>query len=334
MRKVAIAFALLSVTLLLWGCGNKSAQEELSVTWGRADAKEININSKISGRVVKLLVKEGEKVEQGQLLAYIDKRSLLAQKAQLEADIKAIQEQQIQAAATTAMQSGTTNAALNQAQSAESSALSDLNMAKADYVRYEELVSTGAVSVQAFEQQRNRCQVAEAAYAKAQATTSQAIAALMQNDVNAANEAVLVKRLEQAVAALDELMVSLDETEIKAPFAGIVTAKYVEEGSMISQGTPLFALQDPLDNWVNFKIPETELGHFHLHQTVELLGRDEKTRLSGEVVDISSKSEFATQRATSERGDSTDIISFNVKIQVDSENLHPGMRFRLLENSL
>ena len=70
MRKVAIAFALLSVTLLLWGCGNKSAQEELSVTWGRADAKEININSKISGRVVKLLVKEGEKVEQGQLLAY------------------------------------------------------------------------------------------------------------------------------------------------------------------------------------------------------------------------------------------------------------------------
>ena len=145
---------------------------------------------------------------------------------------------------------------------------------------------------------------------------------------------LLVKRLEQAVAALDELMVSLDETEIKAPFAGIVTAKYVEEGSMISQGTPLFALQDPLDNWVNFKIPETELGHFHLHQTVELLGRDEKTRLSGEVVDISSKSEFATQRATSERGDSTDIISFNVKIQVDSENLHPGMRFRLLENSL
>ena len=63
MRKVAIAFALLSVTLLLWGCGNKSTQEELSVTWGRADAKEININSKISGRVVKLLVKEGEKVE-------------------------------------------------------------------------------------------------------------------------------------------------------------------------------------------------------------------------------------------------------------------------------
>jgi multidrug resistance efflux pump len=69
------------------------------------------------------------------------------------------------------MQSGTTNAALNQAQSAENSALSDLNMAKADYVRYEELASTGAVSVQAFEQQRNRCQVAEAAYAKAQATT-------------------------------------------------------------------------------------------------------------------------------------------------------------------
>lgn len=38
---------------------------------------------------------------------------------------------------------------------------------------------------------------------------------------------------------------------------------------------------------------------------------------------------FATQRATSERGDETDIVSFNVKVQVDSDVLRPGMRFRL-----
>lgn len=60
-----------------------------------------------------------------------------------------------------------------------------------------------------------------------------------------------------------------------------------------------------------------------------LIGRDNKTKVMGTVTDISKKAEFATQRATSERGDASDIVSFNVKIQVNSDALWPGMRFRL-----
>ena len=62
---------------------------------------------------------------------------------------------------------------------------------------------------------------------------------------------------------------------------------------------------------------------------MKLIGRDGKTEVTGTITDISKKAEFATQRATSERGDETDIVSFNVKVQVDSEVLRPGMRFRL-----
>ena len=151
----------------------------------------------------------------------------------------------------------------------------------------------------------------------------------MQTEVNRANENAIAKNLEKAQAALDQLDVSLDETEIRAPFDGIITAKYIEEGSMISQGTPLVAIQDPLDNWVDLKVPETQLASYQLNQQVELVGRDGKTKVQGVITDISKKSEFATQRATSERGDDSDIISFNVKIQVNSEVLRPGMRFRL-----
>ena len=98
---------------------------------------------------------------------------------------------------------------------------------------------------------------------------------------------------------------------------------------MISQGTPLVAIQDPLDNWVDFKVPETKLTGFKLQQQVTLVARDGTTKVSGTITDISKKSEFATQRATSERGDASDIVSFNVKIQVNSDALWPGMRFRL-----
>ena len=54
----------------------------------------------------------------------------------------------------------------------------------------------------------------------------------------------MAKKLEQAQAALQEVEVSLDETEIRAPFDGVITEKYIEEGSMVSNGTPLVAVQD------------------------------------------------------------------------------------------
>ena len=98
---------------------------------------------------------------------------------------------------------------------------------------------------------------------------------------------------------------------------------------MVSNGTPLVAVQDPTDNWVDLKVPEPQLEDFTVGQDITLVGRDGKTQVMGTITDISKKAEFATQRATSERGDASDIVSFNVKIQINSPVLRPGMRFRL-----
>lgn len=311
----------------LAGCGSQTADNE--VRWGRADAKEIDINSKIAGRVVALNVKEGDTVKAGQIIANIDKRDLEAQKAQAEANIAAIEAQQNQASATTTMQSGTTQSALGQAQAAQNKAAADLKQAASDYQRYQQLIEMGAVSKQTYEQYKTRYDTAQEAYNQAGAAVAQAQAGLGQTQVNQAGEENVAKKLEQAKAALQQIEVSLDETEIKAPFDGVITEKYIEEGSMISQGTPLVAIQDPTDNWVDLKVPETQLSSFHLGQKIDLIARDDKTKVTGTITDISQKAEFATQRATSERGDESDIISYNVKIQINSPVLRPGMRFKL-----
>ena len=190
-------------------------------------------------------------------------------------------------------------------------------------------MASGAVSRQVFEHYQTKYEVAQSTYEQAGASVRQAQAALGQRDVDTANEAATAKKLEQAQAALQEVEVSLDETEIRAPFDGIITEKYVEEGSMISNGTPLVAVQDPTDNWVDLKVPETQLADFRVGQDLTLVGRDGKTKVTGTITDISKKAEFATQRATSERGDASDIVSFNVKIQINDPVLRPGMRFRL-----
>lgn len=60
-----LVFVLLMM-LLCAGCGKTTNADQ--TTWGRADAKEIDVNSKIAGRVVELLVKEGDTVKEGQII--------------------------------------------------------------------------------------------------------------------------------------------------------------------------------------------------------------------------------------------------------------------------
>ena len=93
LKKIFSVVILTIFSLSMFGCGDNQAAKESEITWGRADAKEIDINSKIAGRVVNLLVQEGDEVSKGEILAQIDKRDLMAQKAQLEANIAAIQSQ-------------------------------------------------------------------------------------------------------------------------------------------------------------------------------------------------------------------------------------------------
>ena len=99
---------------------------------------------------------------------------------------------------------------------------------------------------------------------------------------------------------------------------------------MVSSGMPLVAIQDPNDNWVNIKVKETELNKYQVRQSVELQGRDDMLRVQGTIVDVSKKAEFATYRSTNERDDN-DIITFNVKIKVNSDKLRPGMRFKVID---
>ena len=264
-RSALLCVASLLCVLSAPGCG-RSAQDADAYMWGRVDAKEIDVNSKIAGRVVELLVQEGDVVRAGDLLARIDQRDLLTQKAQIEADIAAIEAQQVQAQALTSMQDGQTAASLQEMQAAVYKAEADLALAEADHRRYQALLESGAVSRQAYEQYATKYEVAQASAGQARAFLRQAQASRRQNDVNRANENVVQKKLDQAYAKLAQLEVSLSETEIRAPFDGLITKKYVEVGQMISTGTPLVSIQDPEDNWMDLKVPETAISRFSLQQ--------------------------------------------------------------------
>lgn len=277
--KRCIVGVMLIAALAISGCDKKDNPDD-STVWGQADATEISINTKIPGRLVDLYVQEGVRVHKGDVLAQIDAREVNAMNAAAKAKISAAEAARLQAEA-------------------------NLDQARRDLARYEELYRAGAISRSMYENLQSKCDILAAACEQAEAN------------------------VEASTEAFNQSAVNVGETVITAPFDGIVTTKYVDAGAMVSTGMPIVGLQDPSKNWVNFKVKETDLDKYKLNSEVTLYGRNKDLQVKGTIVDISQKPNFATYRATSERGDDQDIITYNVKVQVNDPRIHPGMRFRM-----
>lgn len=307
----------------------REARADVVETWGMADAKEININSKVSGRVVSLLVDEGDAVKAGQVIAHIDSDYQEPQQRQAQSTLAAqyAQLQQVIFAAQSAQ--GTLDANLNAAQAKLTQATTAVELATKEETRYKNLLAVGAVSIETYDTYKAQLDDALAVQATAQASVDSAQAALLQNEQNQAQIDAARQQATALQSQLGSANLNLHETEIRAPFDGIITNKYVEEGSLISSSVPLYSLQDRADNWIDFKIKETEITDFAIGEKIQMQGRNDSVKVFGTVESIRRKADFATQKATSERGD-VDIIAFNLKVRTNDERIYPGMRFKLL----
>lgn len=271
----------LAALLLNAGCGKNELRDPNAV-WGQADATEVDVNTKVPGRLVELYVHEGSQVKKGDKIAQIDAREQDALTDAAKAKVEAAKASRLQA-------------------------LANYEQAQRDFARYAQLYQSGAVSKSVYEAYSSKQEVLAAVYEQANASVEASEKALKQSSIN------------------------LGETILVAPFDGVVTTKYSDVGTMISSGMPIVAIQSPSDNWVNFKVKETDLEKYTLNSSVMLQGRNPELKLQGKIVDISKKPNFATYRATSERGNDDDIITFNVKVQTNDARVRPGMRFKLLQ---
>ncbi|MGQ9556710.1 MAG: HlyD family secretion protein [Desulfurispora sp.] len=311
---------LLGSTIPLTGCSRAAqAGRELS---GTVEATEYNVSSKIPGRLLEMKVREGDTVQAGQVVAVLDSKELQAKEKELLAQISAAQAGLDQANTSTSLQDQSTAAALEQARATLQRARADLEVTEKTRQRLEALYAEGAISAQQLDEVRARAQAARAAVDQAQAAVNQALSARLQVQLGQDNVATARAKLAQARAALEQVRANLQETTIKAPAAGTVTEVNVEIGELVSTGLPIMVISDFQHNHVNVKVPQDIVQNLQTGQKARLtLG---KTVYAGRIVDISRKPNFATHRATNDRGEK-DIVTYNVKIQVDDPRLRPGM---------
>jgi RND family efflux transporter MFP subunit len=133
------------------------------------------------------------------------------------------------------------------AQKEVAAAESDCALAESTQKRYQQLFDKKSVSPQEFDEIKARHTSAEARREMAQAGQA------------------------QADAALTQARTSLGYTRIHAPFAGMVTEKRADAGTMAAPGTPIFTIEDTRKYRLEATVDERDIGFVHIGQLVSVL---------------------------------------------------------------
>lgn len=196
------------------------------------DTTTVTVAPKVSGQIVKVLVKDNQQVKAGDVVAVIDKVDYQVKLEQADALYqKALLNQQ------------NAHANLNAANS-------EIELAKKDVERYQNLYKAGAVSKQTLDAAITNFEKKQAG----QITAEQAIFSSNPNNASKVADADLnVLKAQKRAAEL-----ALEYTDIIAPIDGTVSNKKVEVGMMVQPGTPLFIVV-PNDVWVIANYKETQI---------------------------------------------------------------------------
>ena len=282
---------------------------------GEFEAAQVDVSSKVPGRVAELLVDLGQRVRKGDPLARIESPEVRARLEQAAA---------AQAAATAQRRKADGGAREEETRGAEQQwrrAEAAAALAKTTWERLERLQRDGVVTAQRRDEAEANWKAAQAAAAAARAVYDMALAGARREDRDAA--AALVR---QARGAVSEVEAFLGETTLAAPRDGEVSARNLEPGEIASPGYPVLSLVDLTDAWAVFNLREDRLAGLRLGERLQArvpaLAREVELR----VTLIAPLADFATWRSTSASG-GFDLKTFEVRARpvAPVDGLRPGM---------
>lgn len=286
-----IALTLGIIGLTAWRLGGNSsqnidlnsltvevAQEDLNIeidASGRVEPiKSVNVSPKNPGRLVKLLVEQGDRVTVEQTLAIMENAELANQisqsrasleqnrasltegKAKIEAEIAQAQARVRQAEARLHQVQNRIPKDLEQTQAQINAARSRLKLSQERLQRNQNLLQQGAITQDAFDELTDNYQNAFSSLNELQqrlaqlkttgnseieqikAEINEARINLEQKQTTAPDEvAALEATLAQAEASLEQSEIQYNDSIVKAPFAGVIAQRYAVEGSFVAPST-------------------------------------------------------------------------------------------------
>lgn len=276
---------------------------------GRIEATEVDVATKLAGRVDAILVNEGDFVSAGQTLARMQVLSLQAQRDEAQARQQQAVSAVASAEAQVAVRESDHQAALAQLAQRES----ELDAARRRLARSDVLVREGASSVQEVDDDRARVRGMEAAVtaARAQVTAAQAAVQAARTQVSGARATVTA-----ALATVQRIKVDIDDSALAAPRAGRVQYRIAQPGEVLGSGGKVLNLVDLADVYMTFFVPETVAGKLALGGEARIvLDAAPQYVIPARVSFVASTAQFTPK--TVETASERQKLMFRVKAQID-----------------
>lgn len=277
-----IATALLSLAACNRGDGDFDAT-------GTFEATEILVSSEANGKIMELNIEEGDRLDAGALVGYVDSTQLYLKKMQLLAGLRSVDirkpdiRKQI--------------AALEQ----------QIATARTEQQRMENLVKAKAGNQKQVDDIVNNIKYLQkqldAQYSTLNKTTGGA---------DAEAEGILYQ-----IMQLDD---QLQKSRIVNPQAGTVLVKYAEPGEVTAAGKPLYKIADTDLLYLRAYITSDQLSTLKQGQTVRVFadyGENDRREYPGTITWISDKSEF-TPKGIQTRDERANLV-YAIKIAVKND---------------
>ncbi len=237
------------------------------------------------GKLESIVVDKGNKVKAGQTLAFLDtktlkaqQRELLAQRAQLVAQLKELQ-------------AGARPQTIAGASSNVNKLKSQLQLARTKNQRRKKLYIQGAISKEQFDEATSDLNSKQANLEEAQSQLNELLAGTRPEKIEAQKASI-----EQLDAKIASLKIELEKSVLKAPFNGTISARLVDEGAVLAMGNPVFRLVEDEILEAHVGVPVTTAMKLKVNTTlpVKIGGKNYSARVFSKLPELDSSTRTTT----------------------------------------
>lgn len=277
-----LILAALGAAYAAWRLRTPELPQGVAFGNGRLEATEVDVATKVGGRLATLTPHEGDRVEKGQVVATLDAEDIAAQLRAAEAQVRQAQE------ATRETREGVRKAD------------ADVSLARMTLNRSQELVQKGFITGDKLDRDRSALQSSDASLAGARVRVTQAQAAV-----------------EAAVARGQSLSATVNDTSLKAPISARVLYRLAEPGEVKAAGAKVLTLLDLSDVYMTIFLPTAEAGKVAIGSPARIvLDALPDQVLPATVTFVAPRAQFTPKEV--ETRSEREKLMFRVKVKVDA----------------
>jgi HlyD family secretion protein len=283
--------------------------------FGHMEHREALLAFREQERLAEVLVEEGARVTEGQILARLHTRRLEAQIREAEAQVAARQH------LLDRLLAGTRKQEIEQARAEYNAAQVRVANARRTYERIRQTAEVGASTEQALDNARSQLDLDTAQLRIREKSLQLAEEGPRSEDIAEARS-----RVEAGRAALELLQIRLADMVLTAPAAGVVRSRILEPGEMADPGRPVLALSLTDPKWVRAYIPGPQLGHIRPGMAASVVSDSFPDRpFEGWIGFISPEAEFTPKNVQTTDLRTQLVYEVRIHVQDPEDRLRLGM---------